>query len=428
MLRAKYIMGINSQNNMSGLTVPNDLIEPRSSLRTAIDNIFLSGIPENSPLAEKTTLLLIRDLLRLGWSFNSNSSNSFELIPPDGYEKVVVKKGMAFKRDEMIRDNRTWIDKHIEFARQNLATGMDALKSVIDPIIEVCETQKQNDLFRMFRYYWSSPSSDYVGRRIRILIRDKGLPNTPVIGIAAIGSSIIHIPARDKWIGWKINMRTNRIIYLMDAYVVGALPPYNDLLGGKLISYLLSSNELREIYKKKYANAKTIISGRSRVSDLAMIMTTSLYGLNSSQYNRLKYQGSLLFKPIGTTSGFGSLHISNETFSSMREMLKDKGYDISHKFGEGPNWRMRVIRTACDMLNMNPDVILKHSFKRGLFAMPLMVNWKRFLNDDTVNPIYRNIPLRKLVKYWRTRWLDMRKQNSEVVKRVADFSPQHFEI
>ena len=331
---------------MSILTLPhnNGLASQLKSRR--ISGLFASDILETSSLSEKVILLLVRDLLRLGWSFRSDLNQSFELMPPASYEKEVIRKGMEFSRRAIIQQDRQWIDKHIKYARENLANGIDVLRSNIDPIIEVCETQKQNDLFRMFRYYWSSPASEYVGRRIRVLVRDKGLQGSPVIGIAAIGSSIIHIPDRDNWIGWDIKTRTNRIIYVMDAYVVGALPPYNDLLGGKLIAYLLASNEIRRIYQKKYAKSETIINARKRVSDLALIMTTSLYGSNSSQYNRLRYKNSLLCKPIGTTSGFGTIHISGETFSAMRELLESEGCDISHKFGDGPNWRMRV----CDLL------------------------------------------------------------------------------
>ena len=100
----------------------------------------------------------------------------------------------------------------------------------------------------------------------------------------------------------------------MDAYVIGALPPYNHLLGGKLISYILASNEVRQIYSKKYGRAKTIICKR-KANLLAAIFTTSLYG-KSSQYNRLKYKNSLLYIPIGSTKGFGTLHLTQETFSS----------------------------------------------------------------------------------------------------------------
>src|SRR5262249_54208623 len=40
------------------------------------------------------------------------------------------------------------------------------------------------------------------GRSIMILIRDAAAPNHPVIGIAALGSSVVQHSVRDRWIGW----------------------------------------------------------------------------------------------------------------------------------------------------------------------------------------------------------------------------------
>lgn len=413
---------------MSILTVPTTKrIYTAAKENPLFHVLYSSASQKNLSLEEHVTLLLIHDLVRLGWRLKSNSSKSFELVSPANYEKNIIKEAMAYSRNETIDRNAFWIEKHLDLGRANLATGNDVLKSTICPRIEVCETKEQNDIFRIFRYYWSSPASDYVGRRIRLLIRDDGIKSSPVIGIVALGSSIIHISDRDKWIGWDTETRTNRIIYIMDAYVIGAMPPYNYLLGGKLVSYILASNEIRTIYKKKYAEIKTLINKR-KASDLVLIMATSLYGNNSSQYNRLTFGKSLLFQPIGTTSGYGSLHISIETFSAMRELAEANGCNTSNRFGMGPNWRMRVIRSACDVLNLNSDAILKHSFQRGLFAIPLTINCKSFLKGESKTPIYRNIPLNKLVDYWRSRWFNMRKQNDLILQKVRGFSPEQFSI
>lgn len=413
---------------MSILTVPTTRrIYTVASGKPSPSIPYSSATHKNIPLEERVTLLLVRDLVRIGWRLKSNSSKSFELVPPSNYEKNVIKEAMAYSRNDVITRNAFWIEKHMDLGCNNLAMGKDILKSDICPRVEVCETKEQNDIFRIFRYYWSSPASDYVGRRIRLLIRDDGIKNSPVIGIAAIGSSIIHIPDRDKWIGWDTETRTNRIIYIMDAYVIGAMPPYSYLLGGKLVSYILASNEIRAIYKKKYVKTETLINKR-KASDLVLIMTTSLYGNNSSQYNRLTFGKSLLFQPIGTTSGYGSLHISHETFNAMRELADVNGHNTSNRFGMGPNWRMRVIRAACNVLNLNSDAILKHSFQRGLYAVPLAINYKSFLKGESENPIYRNLPLKKLVNHWRDRWFYMRKQNHLVMQKVRDFSPKQFSI
>lgn len=385
------------------------------------------SIGNNISLEERVTLLLTRDLIRLGWRLKSNSHKAFELTPPDNYDKNVVRKAMSYSRNEAIGRKHSWIKEHIELGRANLASGNNVLKSEIVPRIEVCETTEQHDIFRILRYFWSSPSSDYIGRRIRLLIRDDGIKGSPVIGIAALGSSIIHIPDRDRWIGWDTKTRSQRIIYMMDAYVIGAMPPYNYLLGGKLISYIIASNEIRDYYMAKYENALTIISKR-KANDLVLIVTTSLYGPKSSQYNRLRYDDSLLYEPIGITSGYGSIHISNETFNSMRQLAEDNGCIISNRFGRGPNWRMRLIRSACEVLRLNSDIILRHSFSRGLFAVSLATNCKSFLRGESEKPTYRNLPMKSLVNNWHHRWLDMRKKNDILLQKVRGFNPEQFSI
>ena len=264
-----------------------------------------------------------------------------------------------------------WLNYH------SVKTG-EYQSSKIEPTIEVCETQSQHNLFRILRHYWSSPYSDYVGRRMKLIIRDRSLPSKPVIGIAALGSSIIHIPERDDWIGWDTETRTNRIVYTMDAYVLGALPPYNYLLGGKLISYILASKEVRQLYKKRYQHQVTLQRGR-RASDLACIFTTSLYG-KSSQYNRLKYEGRLLYQPIGKTKGYGTLHLTNETFSAMRELLESHNLNITNRFGDGPVWRMRVIREVGQLLGFDSDFLLQHSFRRNIYVTPLAENYIEYPN------------------------------------------------
>jgi len=390
-----------------------------------LDRIYNGNLIETKNREERVKLLLIRDLFRLNWNIEK-SKDKLIVSQPIYYDKEIIKQSMNISRQEILNKNREWIEKHIDLAKKNLAQGKDILKSEISPRIEVCKTQKQHDLFRIFRYYWSSPYSEYVGRRIRLLIKDDGIDSSPIIGIAALGSSIIHIPDRDKWIGWDKKTRTDNIIYIMDAYVLGALPPYNYLLGGKLLSYLLASNEVREIYKDKYRGRTTIIR-RRKANDCVCIFTTSLYG-NSSQYNRLKFKDRLLYIPIGYTSGYGTLHISNETFLAMQQLLMEKGIMVTNRFGDGPNWRMRVIRLASDIIGFDSNILLQHSFKRGIYAVPLAKNFRSFLFGKVDKPIYYNLPMQALVKFWKERWLNMRKKNTNSIYRILSFNPEDFKI
>ena len=393
-----------------------------------LKSIAVSKKRKETAIEEQVVNSIRRDLERLNWKFKlpTNKNSYPTLVPPENYDKETIRNSMSFKRDEIIVKHRKWIDKNIDFARNNLAKGIDVLISEIDPIIEVCETEKQHRLFRILRYYWSSPYSEYVGRRIKLIIRDRALPNRPIIGIAALGSPIIHIPERDDFIGWDKNTRTKNLIYTLDAYVIGALPPYNNLLGGKLISYILASNEIREIYRKKYQGKVTLTEKRV-ANKLVGIFTTSLYG-NSSQYNRIKYNNELLYIPIGQTKGFGTLHLSEETILLMIELLKSKGIKIGNKFGDGPSWVMRVIRAAGDILGFDSDFLLNHSFKRNIYFVPLAKEYKAFLNGQTKQPLFYNYTKKELVDFWKERWLNKRKQNVDIINKVLDFEPEDFKI
>ena len=111
---------------------------------------------------ERVKLLIIRDLMRLGWNV-SFKSNKVLITPPASYDRQTIRDTMQIKRQESLARHSEWISAHLELARKNLASGTSAWNSPIEPTIEVCESQKQHDIFRIFRFYWSSPYSEYVG-------------------------------------------------------------------------------------------------------------------------------------------------------------------------------------------------------------------------------------------------------------------------
>jgi hypothetical protein len=342
---------------------------------------------------------------------------------------------MAARRQEAIEKHWNWIKRHHAVVTKHLIEGRNIDPEKIDPIIEVCEDSRSQALFRYLRYTWSSPYSEYVGRRMRFLIRDRGHGGA-VIGIAAIGSSIMQIAERDQWIGWMRaaddeddlpsghwaemrEMRAERIISMMDLYVCGAIPPYSHLLGGKLICYMMMSNEVRRMFKRKYQDRQTITRQRS-ASELVLLATTSLYGAHSSQYNRITYGGDLLFKPVGNTRGYGTVHLSLETFDLMRAMLARQGIEPSHEFGAGASWKIRAIRSSLQQLGLDEDLMLQHSYPKSIYVAEYAKNAREFLRGETNIPRYHDRPLKDVVEHWRNRWLRMRAENQDVLARVRE--------
>jgi hypothetical protein len=403
----------------------------------AVEALILPEVPE--PLAsdlnstdwakELAKYHLLRDLARAGWRGRLSKADSGEAIitlmePNLPLSKQQMRQAMEYRRTGLIRQNSSWI-RRVESAIMNyFVDGTNISPMLISPELEECESQMQHDVFRYCRFLSSVPYSEYVGRRMHFLIRDASLPSRPVMGIAALGSSLLQIRARDEWIGWHTGelrgVKKIRIANVMDLYVAISIPPYNDLLGGKLTCYMMASNEVRSAFSAKYFNKATL--GKKRIArDLALIVTTSVYGQHSSQYNRLRYKGELLYIPVGETAGFGTWHIGEETFTALRKFLSMDGSDLSHKFGDGANWRFRVVREGMDQLGFPSDECLRHGHSRGVYAAPLASNCRQFLcgNTDTIE--YFDYPLQDLVSFWRERWLAMRARNPDVMRRVTQF-------
>src|SRR3989337_111553 len=142
-------------------------------------------------------------------------------------------------------------------------------------------------------------------------------------GLFALQSPVLKMSVRDNALGIpnkELDIWVNRS---MNAQRVGALPPYNELLGGKLVALGLTSNEIREAYKSKYENYETILKGRRMEPDLLFITTTSAFG-KSSLYNRLKYREERVAECIGYTQGAGSFHIPEELYQDILKFLVDK--------------------------------------------------------------------------------------------------------
>jgi hypothetical protein len=122
------------------------------------------------------------------------------------------------------------------------------------------------------------------------------------------------------------------------------------------------------------------------------------------------------------------LHLTDETFDAMRDLLESRNILVTNRFGDGPVWRMRVIRTAADILGFDSDFLLKHSFQREIYAVPLAQNFKEFLQGKERSLKYSDYPLDDLIGHWKKRWLNQRKKNPDVQKDVINFRADDFKI
>lgn len=228
-------------------------------------------------------------------------------------------------------------------------------------------------------------------------------------------------------------------INIADVTICGALPPYNELLGGKLVSMLMTSPEVVAGYRARYRDSVSVIAssmaGRAilRPPTLVFLATTSLYG-RSSQYNRLVMpldhvdgpaDEAVRYKSVGFTRGTGTLQFARETTEALNALFTEGNRRVNNVFGEGVNPRMRMIREALGKLELDPDMFLSHGNRREIFAIHLIRNTARYLLGFDAEPdwlIPQDDPARRteqIVNWWRARWLFKRAHYRPALDRAA---------
>ncbi|HEV2716460.1 MAG TPA: Druantia anti-phage system protein DruA, partial [Terriglobales bacterium] len=110
----------------------------------------------------------------------------------------------------LMRDGRDLAERLDRAARLEGEKRIIELRKFIDPYVQVVETDSVCeltglslvDVWRYFRHTWNTPYFSTPGRKMSFLVRDRAARYHPVIGIGALGSSIVQLTPRDKWIGW----------------------------------------------------------------------------------------------------------------------------------------------------------------------------------------------------------------------------------
>lgn len=516
----------------------------------------------------------------------------------------------------LMRDGRALCDQLIAASAAGTPEARrDALAACVQPYVQVVEPGgvdhvtglRLMDVWRYFRHTWATTYNSTPGRKMYFLIRDRAVPEHPVIGIAALGSAIVQMSERDRWIGWSSEtfidelkqlpsgewarwlhnslnelldaiyvtdfvrqgvltrrelraptpdtvtrlravsrdargthrlyaqaaqhkaaarggtstagrgrkkspksanddahwkrqaqthlFRSKRAaaladllearvrlaasgcdqptksalraalgksagrraiqtvlrhvraahvgIDMLDITVCGAVAPYNLLLGGKLVSALMTSPEVVTAYARRYRSACSVIASAMaarairRRPRLVLLGTTSLYGVASSQYNRIRLpadkvggSGDVEFIRLGRTAGFGSYHFSRETVAELEAVAASahRGRQVNSIFGEGVNPKLRKVRGALDSIGLPSEALLQHGSPRLIYAIPLASNFRDVLLGKAKRPKYLlpqappGAATESIATFWRERWLSSRVERPEVLSAIAGHS------
>ena len=314
-----------------------------------------------------------RHLRQIGFQKRSDGTLSIS-----GNGKEVVRALHGYQRNDRLEKNRDFLINRAPKLLEFFASGSDIQPKYISPVLEKIDAGTwQAELFRLASLTWSVPVSNGFGRRLRYLVWDNY--NRKLIGLIAIGDPVFNLAVRDNLIGWDAQDRSARLVNIMDAYVLGALPPYNSLLAGKMVACLIRTQEIFEDFRHTYGDSRGIISGEKKNARLIAVTTSSSMG-RSSVYNRLKLDSVEYFRSIGYTGGWGHFHIPDRLFSELRNYLRriEHPYADFHRFGDGPNWRLRTTRAALKELGFR-DNLLRHGIRREVFISFLATEGVEYL-------------------------------------------------
>lgn len=313
------------------------------------------------------------------------------------------------------RDLKTIHSNPVSLKKYFLAGRLLNPKKIDPQLIPTTKADDYEDLFKAATTFWSVPISRGYGRRMRFVVLDRY--HNALIGILGLMDPVFNLSARDKWIGWDLNQKYKRLRSVMDCYVLGAVPPYNAILGGKLVASLAFSKELRHHFYRKYHGTRSEIARVKHDGKLALLTVTSALG-RSSIYNRLSLPSGQTYQSIGYTSGFGVFHVSNELFLKIREALEldDHPYANGYKFGQGPSWKLRVLRYAMERVGFG--YLLNHGIRREVFAMELGHNTKRFLNGESKRHLGYTTSASDIASYWIDRWAIPRASRDQSFLRI----------
>jgi hypothetical protein len=229
-----------------------------------------AAVKTTAQLEARFTIHVLLDLVGQGWMVRADRDGVW-LRPPD---KVLpsrdrVRRVHLQERDAQLQDAsvREFVERmerrrltktgwHSIFSvmrdgrdlRDKLAASLTAasvderegvLAQAIQPYLQFITGEETcphtglmlRDIWRYFRLTWTNAYKSVPGRSMLVLVRDAAVPNHPVIGIAALGSSVVQQELRDKWIGWhpaqfvetlqsKPNVKTaQRLLQALDALI-----------------------------------------------------------------------------------------------------------------------------------------------------------------------------------------------------------------
>ncbi|WP_185716594.1 Druantia anti-phage system protein DruA [Burkholderia anthina] len=217
---------------------------PRSDAIRGLTEFAQSQLAKTTQaLKAKVSATLLRDLMEIGWDIKVTAHHIY--VRPQRHTAVTERKNQIRKQllygrndqlgeashrkflfamerpskysscrpiTDLIADGRRLAEQLAPVAELPREQRPTALRAICKPYLQLVSDERDAftnirliDIWRYFRHSWSTRYRSSPGRNMFYLVRDAGQPNHPVIGITALGNTVMQLTPRDQRLGWTLD-------------------------------------------------------------------------------------------------------------------------------------------------------------------------------------------------------------------------------
>ena len=183
-------------------------------------------------------------------------------VEPLQFNKETYRQIHDFSKKEQINLQKNFVEEGFETVRKYLVNGKDLNPSEIELEFRMIEEgTEEHKIYRWWNLvWWSVPYQRAYGRQMRFLLWVK--THNALFGLIGLQSPVLKMSIRDNYLQIPNETLDLWVNKSMQAQRLGAIPPYNQLLGGKMVAMALTASELRRAYEKKYKDTETLMQKR----------------------------------------------------------------------------------------------------------------------------------------------------------------------
>jgi Domain of unknown function (DUF4338) len=269
----------------------------------------------------------------------------------------------------------------------------------ISPSIRFCKDSQDALLFSYCRLSQGVPSARRIGRQIRALILDLGQRRPAIMGVIGLASGTYTSRARDVYLGWSgresRRIREIGLRRMMALALCMAVPPYSEILGGKLMALLALSQPFCEEFRSKYGD------------ELLALETTCASGLHCPIFHRLTIRPGGLYRRIGQTAGYSTSLFSLDTVRAAREVLAETR-GTREGLLSGSTKPLVTLRYALRACGLPEEGFLMSGNPKGIYFASRGAGCTDLLREGVIKEPPLSFSADGAVNYWRLHLLPKR--------------------